>query len=157
MPDRQTYRMRAPASGREAFVEADPDGVYVDRETGEELKPVTRVPQAPGFIEGLINLRGVVIPVINLRQRFGIPPREVDEETRTIVLSLHDQTVGCIVDAVTRVMRLTSDQIQSAPTAVLSTARNYISGLAKLDDRLLIVLDVERLFDSGELALEPAS
>lgn len=118
------------------------------------MKPVTRVPQVPAFLEGLINLRGVVIPVVNLRKRFGMPHREADDETRTIVLNLHEKTVGCIVDAVTRVMRLTGDQIQPAPTTVLAIARNYISGLAKLDDRLLIVLDVEKLFDPSELAVD---
>jgi purine-binding chemotaxis protein CheW len=118
------------------------------------MKPVTRVPQAPAYIEGLINLRGVVIPVINLRQRFGMSRAEADEETRTIVLNLHDKTVGCIVDAVTRVMRVSTDQIQPAPTSVLAIARNYISGLANMDDRLLIILDVQRLFDPSELAVE---
>jgi purine-binding chemotaxis protein CheW len=118
------------------------------------MKPVTRVPQAPPFIEGLINLRGVVIPVINLRRRFSMPHRDPGEETRIIVLNLHQKTVGCIVDAVTRVMRLSSEQTQPAPTTVLSAARNYISGIANLEDRLLIILDVEKLFDPAELALD---
>lgn len=118
------------------------------------MKPVTRIPEVPDFIEGLINLRGVVIPVINLRKRFRMPHRDVDEETRTIVLNLHDKTVGCIVDAVTRVMRLSKDQIQPAPTTLLAIARNYISGLANLDEGLLIVLDVETLFEPAELAVE---
>jgi purine-binding chemotaxis protein CheW len=118
------------------------------------MKPVTRIPQVPAFIEGLINLRGVVIPLINLRTRFGLAPREVDDETRTIVLNLHDRTIGCIVDAVTQVMRLAGDQIQPTPTTIASVARNYISGLARLEDRLLIVLDVEKLFDPSELAIE---
>ena len=121
------------------------------------MKPVTRVPQVPAFIEGLINLRGVVIPVINLRRRLGMAPRDKDDETRTIVLSLHNKTVGCIVDAVTRVMRLSGDQIQPAPTTVLAIARNYISGLARRDENLLIVLDVERLFDPAELAIESSA
>ena len=118
------------------------------------MKPVTRIPQVPAFIEGLINLRGVVIPLVNLRVRFGMPAREVDDETRTIVLNLHDKTIGCIVDTVTKVMRLTADQIQPAPTIIDSIARNYISGLARLDERLLIVLDVDKLFDPAELAVE---
>lgn len=119
------------------------------------MKPVTRVPQSPAFIEGLINLRGVVIPVINLRRRLGLATREVDDETRTIVLNVHGKTVGCIVDAVTRVMRLGADQIQPPPTTVLAVARNYISGLAKLEEQLIIILDVERLFDPAELVAEP--
>lgn len=121
------------------------------------MKPITRIPQVPAFLEGLINLRGVVIPIINLRKRFGMADRAEDDETRTIVLNLHDKTVGCIVDAVTRVMRLTSEQIQPAPTTVLAIARSYIEGLARLDERLLIVLDVEKLFDPAELAIDGAT
>ena len=79
------------------------------------MKPITRIPQVPDFIEGLINLRGSVIPIVNLRKRFGLPPRELDDETRTIVVNVHDKTVGCIVDAVTQVMRINRDQIQPPP------------------------------------------
>ena len=111
------------------------------------MKPITRIPQVPDFIEGLINLRGSVIPIVNLRKRFGLPARQVDDETRTIVVNIHDKTVGCIVDAVTQVMRINRDQIQPPPLSVLAIAHQYIAGLARLDDRLLIILDLERLFD----------
>src|SRR6516165_4960371 len=111
------------------------------------MKPITRIPQVPDFIEGLINLRGSVIPVVNLRKRFGLLPREVDDETRTIVVNVHDKTVGCIVDAVTQVMRINRDQIQPPPLSVLAVAHQYIAGLARLEDRLLIILDIDQLFD----------
>ncbi len=111
------------------------------------MKPITRIPQVPDFIEGLINLRGSVIPIVNLRKRFGLPPREVDDETRTIVVNIQDKTVGCIVDAVTQVMRINREQIQPPPLSVLAVSHQYIAGLARLDDRLLIILDIERLFD----------
>jgi purine-binding chemotaxis protein CheW len=111
------------------------------------MKPITRIPQVPDFIEGLINLRGSVIPIVNLRKRFGLPARQVDDETRTIVANIHDKTVGCIVDAVTQVMRINRDQIQPPPLSVLAIAHQYIAGLARLEDRLLIILDIERLFD----------
>jgi purine-binding chemotaxis protein CheW len=111
------------------------------------MKPITRIPQVPDFLEGLINLRGSVIPIINLRKRFGLPPRDVDDETRTIVVNIHDKTVGCIVDAVTQVMRINRDQIQPPPLSVLAVAHQYISGLARLDERLLIILEIDRLFD----------
>jgi purine-binding chemotaxis protein CheW len=111
------------------------------------MKPITRIPQVPDFIEGLINLRGSVIPIVNLRKRFGLLPREVDDETRTIVVNIHDKTVGCVVDAVTEVRRINRDQIQPPPLSVLAISHQYISGLARLDDRLLIILDIERLFE----------
>jgi purine-binding chemotaxis protein CheW len=111
------------------------------------MKPITRIPQVPDFIEGLINLRGSVIPIVNLRKRFGLLSREVDDETRTIVVNIHDKTVGCIVDAVMEVRRINRDQIQPPPLSVLAISHQYISGLARLDDRLLIILDIERLFE----------
>ncbi len=116
------------------------------------MKPITRLPQVPDFIEGLINLRGSVIPIINLRKRFGLPAREVDDETRIIVVNVQDKTVGCVVDAVTQVMRINRDQIQPPPLSVLAVAHQYLSGLARLDDRLLIILDIDRLFDEPSLA-----
>src|SRR5262245_36987287 len=117
------------------------------------MKPITRIPQVPDFIEGLINLRGSVIPIVNLRRRFGLPPRELDDETRTIVVNVHDKTVGCIVDAVTQVMRINRDQVQPPPLSVMSVSHQYISGLARLEDRLLIILDIDRLFDEQNLAI----
>jgi purine-binding chemotaxis protein CheW len=90
----------------------------------------------------LINLRGSVIPIVQLRKRFGLPQRDVDDETRTI---------GCIVDTVTQVMRINADEVQPVPISVRSMARQHISGLAKLEDRLLIILDIEKLFDPAEL------
>jgi purine-binding chemotaxis protein CheW len=111
------------------------------------MKPITRIPQVPDFIEGLINLRGSVIPIVNLRKRFGLPSRDVDDETRTIVVNIQDKTVGCIVDAVTEVRRINRDQIQPPPLSVLAISHQYIAGLARLDDRLLIILDIERLFE----------
>ena len=102
----------------------------------------------PDFIEVLINLRGSVIPIVNLHGNgFMLPARQVDDDTRTIVVNIHDKTVGCIVDAVTQVMRINRDQIQPPPLSVLAIAHQYIAGLARLEDRLLIILDIERLFD----------
>ncbi len=120
------------------------------------MKPITRIPQVPDFIEGLINLRGSVIPIVNLRRRFGLAPREVDDDTRTIVVNIHDKTVGCIVDTVTQVMRINREQIQPPPLSVLAIAHQYIAGLARLDDRLLIVLDIDRLFeDQSQISGSP--
>ncbi|WP_165225242.1 chemotaxis protein CheW [Aquisphaera insulae] len=116
------------------------------------MKPITRLPQVPDFIEGLINLRGSVIPIVNLRKRFGLPAREIDDETRTIVVNVQDKTVGVVVDAVTQVMRINRDQVQPPPLGVLAVSHRYLAGLAKLDDRLLIILDIEKLFEADELA-----
>jgi purine-binding chemotaxis protein CheW len=118
------------------------------------MKPITRLPHVPDAIEGLINLRGNVIPVVNLRKRFGLPAREFDDETRTVVVNTHDKTVGCVVDEVTQVMRVAADQIQPVPLSVSGASRRFISGIARLEERLLIILDIDRLFDPNELELE---
>jgi purine-binding chemotaxis protein CheW len=115
------------------------------------MKPITRLPQAPDAIEGLINLRGTVIPIVSLRKRFGLPPRPFDDETRTVVVNTHGKTVGLVVDEVTQVMRIAGDQIQPVPISVAVAARRYVSGLAKLEDRLVIILDIDKLFDPHEL------
>ncbi len=121
------------------------------------MKPITRLPQVPSSIEGLINLRGNVIPIVNLRIRFGLPAREFDDETRTVVVNTHDKTVGFVVDEVTQVMRVAADQIQPVPISVSSSARRYIAGIARLDEKLLILLDIDKLFDPAEIDLGPAS
>lgn len=111
------------------------------------MKPITRLPQVAESIEGLINLRGHVIPLVNLRKHFGLPARPFDDETRTIVVSLGEKTVGCIVDEVTQVVRVSGEQIQPVPISMAAAAEHYVDGLARLEDRLLIILDTDRLFD----------
>jgi purine-binding chemotaxis protein CheW len=115
------------------------------------MKPITRIPQVPAFIEGLINLRGSVIPIVNLRTLFGLPPREIDDETRTIIVNVGDRTIGYIVDDVTQVMRLAGDQIQPAPVSITAVSKQHIAGLARLEDRLLIILEIERLLKPEEV------
>jgi purine-binding chemotaxis protein CheW len=115
------------------------------------MKPITRIPQVPGFIEGLINLRGSVIPVVNLRTLFGLPHRELDDETRTIIVNVGDRTIGYIVDEVTQVMRIAGDQIQPAPVSITAVSKQHIAGLAQLEDRLLVILEIERLLKPEEL------
>ncbi len=115
------------------------------------MKPITRIPQVPGFIEGLINLRGSVIPVVNLRKLFGLEHRELDDETRTIIVNVDDRTIGYIVDEVTQVMRIAGDQIQPAPVSITSVSKQHIAGLAQIEDRLLVILEIERLLKPEEL------
>jgi purine-binding chemotaxis protein CheW len=119
------------------------------------MKPITRIPQVPASIEGLINLRGSVIPIINLRRLFGIPSRDFDDETRTVIVNVGGRILGYVVDEVTQVMRIAADQIQPAPIAV-AMASKHIAGLARIEDGLLIILDIEKLIISKDLEFLPA-
>lgn len=117
------------------------------------LGQVTKTPQVPDFVEGVSNLRGSIIPIINLRKLFGLAPKPVDSETRTIVVNVGERTMGCTVDTVSQVLRIPQDSIQPAPETVTADGANYISGFAKLDDRLLIVVDIDVLLAPDTMGL----
>lgn len=111
---------------------------------------ITRVPKSPEFVEGVINLRGKIVPVIDLRKRFGIGRKERDNETRIIVVELVDKVVGFLVDRVKEVIRVEKSVIEPPPELTTSINSNYITGVAKLQDRLLILLDLNRVLSSDE-------
>lgn len=108
---------------------------------------ITKVPQTPEYIKGLINLRSSVIPIVDLRLRFGLPPQDTTDETRIMVVNVRGKTIGIIVDAVSEVLRISKDQIAPPPPTVAGLGREYLTGLVKLDKRLLILLDIERILD----------
>ncbi len=113
---------------------------------------ITKVPKAPPFVEGVINLRGNVIPIIDLRKRFGLDTREHDKHTRIIVIEIHNMIVGFVVDAVSEVLRIPANTVEPPPPVVSGLESEYISGVGKLEDRLLILLDLDRLL-SGRTAV----
>ena len=106
---------------------------------------ITRVPNSPEFVSGVINLRGKVIPIINLRKRFGFPPKESDRNTRIIVVELGEMVVGFIVDAVSEVLRIPKNITEPPPSIIAGIGSEYITSVAKLENRLLILLDLERI------------
>ena len=111
------------------------------------LPSITRVPQAPPEIEGLLNLRGAILPLVDLRARFGLPRRPPDDHSRVVVVNLGDRTVGMRVDSVTQVIRVPEDQVQRPPDGVASVASSAISGLFRSGEHLVIALDVDRLLE----------
>ncbi len=113
---------------------------------------ITRVPQAPHYVEGVINLRGRVIPIIDLRKRFSLETREYDKNTRIVVVDIVGHITGVVVDAVSEVLRLQAGTIEPAPEIVTGISSEYIKGVAKLEDRLLILLDLSKVIDVGEMA-----
>jgi len=115
------------------------------------LEQVTTVPQVPDCCEGVSNLRGSIIPIINLRKLFGLPAKPTDAETRTIVVNFGGRTMGCTVDMVSQVIRIPEESLQPAPETLVVDGADYIVGFAKLEGRLMIVLDIDKLLDPDQL------
>jgi len=111
---------------------------------------ITKVPNAPEFVDGVINLRGKVIPVIDLRQKLGMPRKEHDKNTRIIVVEVNNKTVGFIVDAVREVLRIPSDITEAPPEIAAGINSEFIKSVGKLEDRLLILIDLEKILSGSE-------
>lgn len=107
---------------------------------------ITKVPNSPDFVEGVINLRGRVIPVIDLRTRLGMVKKEHDQNTRIIVIEVQGNTLGFIVDAVKEVLRIPSGITEIPPELTSGVDSEYIKSVGKLEDRLLILIDLEKIF-----------
>jgi purine-binding chemotaxis protein CheW len=119
---------------------------------------ITRVPQTPNFIKGLINLRSTVIPIVDLRLRFGLKEESPTDDTRIMVVNVGGKTIGIIVDAVSEVLRISQEQISPPPPTVAGLGREYLTGLVKLNKRLLILLDIDKILIQDEAqALESVS
>ena len=110
---------------------------------------ITKVPRAQNFVEGVINLRGKVIPIIDMRRRFGLESKAHDQHTRIIVIEINNMIVGFVVDSVSEVLRIPASTVEPPPPVVAGLESEYISGVGKLHDRLLILLDLDKLL-SGE-------
>lgn len=117
------------------------------------IPPITRVPKAPSYVEGVINLRGNVIPVVSLRTRFGMEPVEEDDLSRIIVLQVQNKVFGIRVDAVTEVLRLDQDSIEPPPPVSLGVDASFIRGVGKIGERLLILLNLDYIM-GGEMGNE---
>lgn len=109
------------------------------------IPPITRVPKAPNYVEGVINLRGNVIPVVNLRVRFGMLNGEETDLSRIVVLQVNGKVFGVRVDGVTEVLRLESESIEPPPPVALGMDSNFIRGVGKIGERLLILLNLDQL------------
>jgi purine-binding chemotaxis protein CheW len=116
-----------------------------------QVLPVTQVPNAPPYIEGIMNLRGRIASVINFRKKFGYAPKAHDEDTRVIVVELDDYPVGIIVDSVEEVVKIPDSAVQNLPESMSSTeAKEYITGIGMLDKRLILLLDLDNVLTGVE-------
>ncbi|MGN8644977.1 chemotaxis protein CheW [Gracilibacillus sp. HCP3S3_G5_1] len=111
----------------------------------ERIQHITRVPKTANFVKGVINLRGVVTPIIDLRERFGMTTTEYTESTRIIIIHLEKYDVGFIVDAAYDVLEIPEDIIEPAPQVIGTIDADYINGVAKVGKRLIMLLDLERV------------
>lgn len=117
----------------------------------ERIETITRVPNTAKFVKGVINLRGVVTPIIDLRSRLGIEESDYTESTRIIIVYLDDMEVGLIVDAANDVIDISMDAIEPAPEVIGAVNADYIEGVAKLENRLLILLDLKKVLTYEEI------
>ncbi|MEW5844585.1 MAG: chemotaxis protein CheW [Bacteroidota bacterium] len=115
-----------------------------------KMTQITKVPNAPDFVEGVINLRGRIIPVIDLRTRLKLDKKEHDKDTRIIVVEISNKTVGFIVDAVKEVLRVPVNITEAPPEIVTGIDSEFIKSVGKLDDRLLILMDLNKIITNVE-------
>jgi len=112
----------------------------------------TQLPQAPDFVEGIINLRGRIIPIIDLKKRFQMGTSDITNDTRSVVVEVEGQTVGIIVDEVSEVLRLANSDIEPAPAIIGGITAEYLTGVGKIEGRLLILLDMNKILSDQEKA-----
>jgi purine-binding chemotaxis protein CheW len=113
----------------------------------------TRVAEAPHFIKGVVNLRGTIVPIVDMRLKFNCPKADYDEFTVVIILSLVDRVVGIVVDSVSDVMELPPEALKSAPDVESVIGSEAVTGLGSLGDRMMILLDIERLMSAPDMGL----
>jgi purine-binding chemotaxis protein CheW len=117
-----------------------------------KLQPITRLPGTPPSVEGIINLRGSVIPVIDLRKRFSMDKTERGKETRIVVVACGNSSVGVIVDSVAQVMRIPQESIEPASSVFTDDKVEYLLGIVKLTNKLVILLDMDRILSGEEIS-----
>lgn len=118
----------------------------------EIIKPVEifKVPDTPSYIEGLINLRGKVHTVFNLRKKLNLPPKEIDETAKIIIVSFNDMPIGFVVDEVNEIIRVENESIEPAPQSISSVNVKFISGVAKVDDKIILIFDLENALSQND-------
>ncbi|WP_423195538.1 MULTISPECIES: chemotaxis protein CheW [unclassified Cupriavidus] len=117
---------------------------------------VTRIANAPDFLKGVTNLRGVIVPIVDLRIKFRLGNVRYDHQTVVIILNVAGRVVGIVVDGVSDVLTLTGDDIKPAPEFGVSVSNEHLTGLGSVDNRMLILIDIERMMTSPEMELVEA-
>lgn len=118
---------------------------------------ITSLPQTPQYVKGVINLRGIVIPIIDLRLKFGFPPRDFDRETCIIVVKHGESLMGVIVDTVSEVLDIAADNLDEAPTFGAGVRTDFILAMGKVKGKVKILLDIDKVLESATASLEAVS
>ena len=116
-------------------------------------EPVTKIANTPAFIRGVINLRGVIVPIVDMRVKFNLEAVEYNQFTVVIVLNVCGRVIGMVVDGVTDVVELAPEQIHAAPEFGSGLDTRYLRGMANVDERMIILVDIERLMSASDMAL----
>ncbi|EPB0973939.1 chemotaxis protein CheW [Escherichia coli] len=150
-------KLASEPSGQEFLVFTLGDEEYgIDILKVQEIRgydQVTRIANTPEFIKGVTNLRGVIVPIVDLRIKFSQVDVDYNDNTVVIVLNLGQRVVGIVVDGVSDVLSLTAEQIRPAPEFAVTLSTEYLTGLGALGDRMLILVNIEKLLNSEEMAL----
>lgn len=120
------------------------------REIEKLDQEITRVPKAPAFVEGVINLRGEIIPIVDLRKRFNLPQKPIDSETRVVIVEVNENLVGMMVDSVVEVIRINVSAIEPTPQITKGVDAYFLNGVAKMNERLVVLLNLERTLSAEE-------
>ncbi len=114
------------------------------------MKDITAVPNAPSYLEGAVNLRGKVIPVLNLKKKFGFEAQQANESAKIVIMNVKGVIMGVMVDSVSDVLRISRDRVEPPPPVSSNVSSEFLSGIAKLEEGLVILLDMDRLLDGDE-------
>ena len=115
-----------------------------------KMQAITQLPQSPQYVKGVTNLRGAVLPVIDLRLRFGLEPQETSRQTRIIIVTMGSIKVGVVVDGVSEVLRVLDDAIEAIPATVSTANSAFLKGIVRLEQRLIILLELSKVLDIEE-------
>ncbi|NYT35538.1 chemotaxis protein CheW [Allopusillimonas soli] len=155
----ETRPGQADAGGQEFLVftlaaqEYGIDILKVQEIRGYDSQGVTRIANAPAFVKGVTNLRGVIVPIVDMRIKFNLETVAYDHQTVVVILNLASRVVGVVVDGVSDVLLLQSAQISAAPQFGTAFSTEYLTGIGTIDERMLILVDIEKLMTSEEMAL----
>lgn len=129
------------------------DILKVQEIRGYDAQSVTRIANVPSFIKGVTNLRGIIVPIVDMRIKFNLESVEYNHQTVVVILNLETRVVGVVVDGVSDVLMLQSSQVSAAPQFGTAFSTEYLTGIGTLGERMLILVDIEKLMTSDEMAL----